>query len=127
MRVSQAKPAAKKEVTKSTKVAKETVESAAKVAKPAAKKVNKATKAVKKPAEPVKKDPEVPIDEDEFVEAEYLGGMPTYRRTMSRQTPISASDRTVHGCDYQHGDQEGRAQNPWQKHRQRGRDLSSSF
>ena len=72
----QAKPAAKKKVKKPKKKTKETAKPAAKpAAKPVAKTVNKVAKTVKKSEQPVKKEPEVPVDEDEFVEAEYQGGM----------------------------------------------------
>lgn len=86
----QAKPAAKKKVKKLPKkkpakpAAKETAKKPAKAAKSAKKVDKKPVKAEKKP--------EAPVDEDEFVEAEYEGGTAT--------TPSSkpSLDTDMHIC-----------------------------
>ena len=75
----QAKPAAKKKVKKLPKK-KPSKPAAKETAKPTAKKPVKAAKSAKKvDKKPVKaeKKPEAPVDEDEFVEAEYQGGTAT--------------------------------------------------
>lgn len=91
-----AKPAAKKKVKKLPK--KKPAKPAAKeTAKPTAKKPVKAAKSAKKvDKKPVKaeKKPEAPVDEDEFVEAEYQGGLFT---AVITSTETKKADRKIFG------------------------------
>ena len=101
-------PQAKKKAKKAAKeTAKEPVPE-----KSAAKKVKEPTKdakKAKKASTEAKKEPEVPVDEDEFVEAEYQGGSVKAHRHNHQPSLTPASGRPVHGGDHGHADEEGRA------------------